>query len=193
MTKRRRPLTRAGLGLALVLLVAAPGLDAQSTQGRRGRGMSEDRRADMQRQLQRRFDAQIRENLGFDDAQMEALMTVTREPGQLRRELAQRRQRAQMKVRMLGKEELGGAPLTEEAASQVLADLVEISREEADLFAREQAALLEVFSPLEVFRLQQAREEMADRIRSLRGEGRGGRGGARGAGGQGRPGGGWFQ
>jgi hypothetical protein len=185
--------TRAGLGLALLLLVTTPGLDAQARQGRRGQGMQEGRRGEMQRQIQRRFDKVIRERLGFDDTQMEALIAVTREHGQLRRELAQRRRRAQTKVRILGQEELGGAPLTEEGALDVLAELVEISQAEADLFAAEQAALLELFSPIEVFHLQQAREEMAQRIRSLRGEGRGGPGGGRGPGGPGPPNGDWFR
>ena len=134
----------------------------------------------MQRQIQQRFDTLIRERLGFDDAQMESLMTVTREHGQLRRQLGERRQRAQMRVRILGKEDMGGAPLTEGSARDALAELVEIAAQEADLFAAEQAALLDLFSPIEVFQLQQAREEMAERIRGLRGEGRGGSGGPRG-------------
>jgi hypothetical protein len=197
MMKRRRGWTILGLllaiGVLMTSLLAPSGLDAQTRQGRRGAGQMEGRRAEMQRQIQRRFDTAIRERLGFDDAQMEALMKVTREHGRLRRELAQRRQRTQMKVRMLGKEELGGAPLTEEAASEVLAELVAISQEEADLFAAEQLALLELYSPLQVFQLQQAREEMAQRIRSLRGEGRGGPGGQRGPGGPGGLDGDWFR
>jgi hypothetical protein len=193
MMKRRRIVTRAGLGL-VALLLAAPGLNAQARQGRsRMQGPPEGRRAEMQRQVQRRFDRAIRERLGFDDAQMEMLMGITRERSQLRRELAQRKQRAQVKVRMLGQEDLGGAPLTDEAALEVLADLVAISQEEADLFAAEQAALLEVFSPTEVFQLQQLREQMAERIRGLRGEGRGGPGGPGGPGIPGSRDGSWFR
>lgn len=188
--KRSRGLTKVGLGLVVALLAIAPGLDAQARQGRRGQGPPEGRRDEMQRQIQRRFNAGVRERLGFDDEQMEVLMGVMREHGQLRRELAQRRQRIQVKVRMLGREELGGAPLTEESAAQVLAELVQISQEEADLFSAEQAALLELFSHIQVFQFQQAREEMAQRIRALRGQGQG-RGGRGGPGGERFPDGGW--
>lgn len=180
--KRSRRCMRLGLGLVVALALMAPAamsgdLDAQVRPGRMGQGPRDGRRDDMQRQIQRRFNAEIRERLGFDDAQMEALMGVMREHGQRRRELAQRRQQARMKVRILGREELGGVALSNESAAEVLAELVEISQQEADLFGAEQAALLESFSPVQVFQLQQAREELAQRIRTMRGQGRGARGG----------------
>ena len=77
----------------------------------------------------------------------------------------------------------------DEEAQELLSRIVELRQQEAELFAEEQAALLEVLPAAKVLQLQSLREEMGRRIRNLR---RGGERGRRPGGDRpgGRPGGG---
>jgi len=156
----------AGTALTLLLLVAAPALDGQQ----RGRGQGErGDRAQMRHAVQQRFNQAMQERLGLNEDQMRELGQVMREFGEQRRELSQRQQRARMRVRMLGREEMGGAELTEESAREALDELLAIAEEEVRLFRDEQAAMLEMLTPIQMLQFQQLREQMAERLRSMRG------------------------
>jgi hypothetical protein len=70
----------------------------------------------------------------------------------------------------------GGQDLTEEEASQILTEMLELSDQEATLFREEQGALLQILSPQEVVRYLVLRQELGDQIRGIRGRGGPGRG-----------------
>ena len=70
----------------------------------------------------------------------------------------------------------GRAELTEQEASEILAEMLELSGEEATLFREEQEAFLQILSAPQVVRFIVMRQQLGDRIRTLRGGGGPGRG-----------------
>lgn len=138
---------------------------AQGQQGPQGQA----RRAELQRQIQQRFTTAMREQLDLDDEGMRAVGEVLDRFQRRRREVARERQNARTRVRVLGREEIGGAELTEDSAQAALDNLLRVTEAESQLFAEEQAALLEILTPVQVLRLQQLREQVAERMRGVRG------------------------
>ncbi len=57
----------------------------------------------------------------------------------------------------------------EEEATGLLTRMADLRAQEAELFAVEQAALLEVLSPIKVLQMQSFREQIGRRIRALGG------------------------
>ncbi|MEJ2541134.1 MAG: hypothetical protein P8188_14390, partial [Gemmatimonadota bacterium] len=143
---------RASMGLML-LLCALPA----AANGQQRPGHSE--RARMEAEVRERFEAMVQKELGLDEATARTLSDRARAFQPERRALAQRRR--QLQRRMSGT----GALLSEEEAREVLDDMTELARQEAELLAREQADLLEVLSPGQLVRLYGLREQLGHRIR----------------------------
>ena len=119
-------------------------------------------RARMEEQVRQRFEQLMFQELGLDEASGQVVAETLRSFRPARAELAQRRRRLQRRM------ESTGALLSEEEAREVLAGLAGLAREEADLLAQEQDALLEVLSPPQVVRLYGLREAFGARLRQLR-------------------------
>lgn len=148
----------ARLGLVLVLLATFAGpLSAQDRGSGRDRGDMEERiRLQMQRVMAAR--------LQLSEEESRRLTEVVRGFEENRRELRRSELAARRRVEALLLE--GGTD--DEEADALLARIVELRRTEAELFAEEQEALLEVLPAAKVLRLQMFREEMGRRIRALR-------------------------
>ncbi len=161
-------LMTAGLLATALLMGSADELVAQ----RRGGG---GQRADMERRIQARFDNLVREELQLGDDQMRRLQEAVGDFNSRRLDFAQRERGTRARVGRLGGPG-GGRDLTEEEASQILAEMLELSDQEATLFREEQEALLQILSPQEVVRYIMMRQRLGDQIRGVRGRGGGGRG-----------------
>ena len=161
-------LVTAGLLVTALLFSGAEDLAAQR---RGGAGQ----RADMERRIQARFDNLVREELELGDDQMEQLQEVVQSFRQRRVEFSQRERDQRRRMAGLG---AGGRgrELTEQEASEVLEEMLELSGDEATLFREEQEAFLQILSPPQVVRLIVMRQQLGDRIRNLRGGGGPGRG-----------------
>jgi Spy/CpxP family protein refolding chaperone len=156
---------------AVAAVVATPAaLAAQAPDGRRG---GQDRE-----QLEQRIRAQMgrmmQERLGLDEDQAAILATVVQDFEGRRRELFGLEQATRRRVEALLLEDSDD----EAEAQQLLDQMAELRLREAELFAAEQAALLDVLTPVQVLQLQELREDLGRRIRALRG-GRGGPGDGR--------------
>lgn len=165
---------RRGLRMAvvtvLVTLAGVAGAQAQDSPRRTPQD-----RAEMERRVRAQMQRLLQERLELTDEQSEQLATIARSFDEQRRAL----RRSEIATRRRVEALVGEGDAAEGEAAQLLERMVELRREEAQLFADEQAALLEVLSPEKVLQLQALREEMGRRIRALR------RGGERGR----RPGG----
>ncbi len=160
-------LMTAGLLATALLTGSAEELVAQ----RRGGGQ----RAEMELRIQARFDNLVREELQLGDDQMRRLQEAVGDFNSQRLEFAQRERGARARVGRLGGPG-GGRELTEEEASQILAEMLELSDQEATLFREEQEALLQILSPQEAVRYIMMRQRLGDQIRGVRGRGGGGPG-----------------
>jgi hypothetical protein len=158
----------AGFLMTALLMVGTEGLVAQ----RRGGG---GQRAEMELRIQARFDNLVREDLDLSDSQMEQLQSVVEQFRGRRQDFFQRERNSRGRIAGLG---AGGvdAELTEEQASEILAEMLELNSDEATLFQEEQEAFLEILSAPQVVRFIVLRQGLGDRIRRLRGGGGGGRG-----------------
>lgn len=156
-------ITSAGLRLVAALVTALvlvpPGVQAQSRSDR-----PQDRQQ-MEQRFRRQMARMIEERLGLNDAESQALSEVIRGFEGRRRELG----RAEMAVRRRVEALMLEGGDDEAEAEGLLSRMIELRAEEARLFAEEQAALLEVLSPVQVLQLQSLREELGRRIRALRG------------------------
>ena len=182
MNGRTRVTSRAiGLLITVMLMAGAQELVAQ----RRGGGGGQ--RQQMERRIQALFDNMVREELGLSEDQVQALQDVVDDFRLRRLEFSQNERNSRLRVARLGRGGGGGggAELTEQEASEILAEMLALSGEEAVLFREEQEAFLQILSPRQVVRFIVMRQALGDRIRGLRGGG--GRG--RGLQGGGRPGG----
>jgi Spy/CpxP family protein refolding chaperone len=142
------------------------------------RGNEQDRE-----QLEQRIRAQMgrimRERLGLDEEQSTRLAAVVQDFDGRRRELFTREQATRRRVEALLLE--GDDDQTE--ARELMTRMADLRLQEAQLFAAEQQALLQVLTPAQVLRLQELRQDLGQRIRAL--------GGGRGGGAQGRERGSW--
>ncbi len=175
MNKRTSAMKRAssflspGGLLVTALLVGLPqGLVAQ----RPGGG---GQRAQMERRIQARFDNLVREELGLSDDQVQQLQDVVEDFNLQRREFFQRERGSRRRIAGLGVG-AAGEELTDQEASEILAEMLELSGDEATLFREEQEAFLQILSAPQVVRFIVMRQRLGDRIRTLRGGGGPGRG-----------------
>ena len=176
MNGRTRAMKRASsflmtacLLLTALLIGGARGLVAQRPGGGGGQ------RADMERRIQARFDNLVREELDLSDDQVQQLQDVVGDFRLRRLDFFQRERTTRVRVGRFGARG-GGAELTEQEASEILAEMLELSGEEATLFREEQEAFLQILSASQVVRFIVMRQQFGDRIRTLRGGGGPGRG-----------------
>ena len=176
MNGRTRAMKRASsflmtacLLLTALLIGGARGLVAQRPGGGGG-----GQRAEMERRIQARFDNLVRETLDLTDDQVQQLQDVVEDFRGRRVDFSQRERSTRARVGRLGVRG-GGGELTEEGASEILAEMLELSGDEATLFREEQEAFLHILSAPQVVRFIVMRQQFGDRIRALRGgRGRGG-------------------
>jgi len=145
----------------LASLIGVGALSAQRPEGRRG-GPD---REQLEQRVRAMMARMMTEQLGLDAAQAEELSEVVREFERRRRELGRSEFATRRRVEALMIE--GGADEVE--AERLLERIVELRRQEVALFEEEQAALRQVLSATQVLRLQDLREQLGRRIRSLRG------------------------
>ena len=173
MSARTR-VTKGALGFFLVFLMG--GADSLVAQRSGGGGAQ---RAEMERRIQAGFDDLVREDLGLDDDQVGALQDMTDAFRVRRLEFSLSERRSRARVMGVGRGGRGGgaaADLTDEEATEMLAEMLELSDQEATLFREEQEAFLQVLRPSQVVRYIVMRQQLGDRIRGLRGGGGRGRG-----------------
>jgi Spy/CpxP family protein refolding chaperone len=173
----RRTVRWALLAILATLTLSAPLAAQRAPDSRRG-GMSRE-------ELEQRFRAQmarlVQERLGLDARQAEALGEVMQSFEGRRRELGRAEFQTRREVEALVEEGRGS-----DARARTLLDrLVELRAQESALFAEEQAALLEVLTPLQVLQLHEIRSDLGRRIRALRSRGDDGARRRRGGGGTG--------
>ena len=173
MKRRTRVIERAlGLLIAALLVGGGEGLVAQRRGGQQPGGGGQ--RAEMERRIQARFDNLVRETLDLTDDQVQQLQDVVEDFRGRRMDFSQRERSTRARVGRLGVRG-GGGELTEEEASEILAQMLELSGDEAILFREEQEAFLQILSAPQVVRFIVMRQQFGDRIRTLRGgRGRGG-------------------
>ena len=168
MNRASSLLVTAGLLIATLLMGGAEELVAQ-------RGGGRGSRADMELRIQARFDNLVREDLDLGDDQMRRLQEAVGDFNNRRLEFAQRERVSRGRVGRLGGAGRG-VGLTEEEASAILAEMLELGDQEATLRREEQEALLEILSPQQVVRYIVMRQRLGDQIRGVRGRGGPGRG-----------------
>jgi len=174
MKRRSRVIARAlGLFMIGILMGGAEGLVAQ----RRGGGQQPGggQRADMEQRIQARFDNLVREGLNLTDDQVQQLEDVVQDFRGRRVDFSQRERTTRARVGRFGLRG-GGAELSEREATEILAEMLELSGDEATLFREEQEAFLQILSAPQVVRFIMMRQQFGERIRSLRGGGGPGRG-----------------
>lgn len=167
MIRASRLSLAVGFFLTALLMVGSEGLAAQ-----RGGG---GQRAEMEIRIQARFDDLVQEELELSDDQVQRLQEAVEDFRGRRLQFFQSERSSRVRVRRVAGPGGGGA-LTEEEATEILAEMVELSGQEATLFREEQQALLEILSSPQVVRLISMRQQLGDRIRRLRGGGGRGRG-----------------
>ncbi len=174
MKRRTRVIERTlGLLMAGLLMHGAEGLVAQRRGPQQPGGGGQ--RAEMERRIQARFDNLVQEGLSLTDDQVQQLQDVVEDFRSRRVDFSQRERTTRARVGRLGVRG-GGAELTEQEATEILAEMLELSGDEATLFQEEQEALLRVLSAPQVVRFIVMRQQLGDRIRTLRGGGGLGRG-----------------
>ncbi len=147
--------------IALVTLVSL-GLPQERAEAQnRGPGAGLDRQEMLQR-IQRRFQDRLARELELDENQREVLIDVFAEFGEARSQLLPRRREIAREIR-----ELMAGDRSDERAMELLEELRELRRQEADLLIEEENRLLEALSPAQVLRLQVLRDQFGDQIRRL--------------------------
>lgn len=170
MSRRTMPGRPAGVarrwlvGAALSLIVAGGLSSPVAAQRSRDRPRTPEERAELEQRFRARMDRMVQERLGLDESEGEALSEVTQRFDQRRRVLGQEEAMARRQV-----EELMASDDGDDAQARALLDrLVTLRNDESALFAEEQAALLEVLTPVQVLELHDFRRELGQRIRALR-------------------------
>lgn len=129
----------------------------------------------MQERIRAEMARMIQERLELTDVESATLGEVMERFQEQRRELWRSEQATRRSMEAF----LLEGPDDEGQASALLERLVELRAEESRLFQAEQQALLELLTPTQVLRLHALREDMARRIRALRGRRGGGPPGGR--------------
>jgi Spy/CpxP family protein refolding chaperone len=150
--------------LAFGVILASP----TSAEGQRRRDDGADR-AQIEHRIRAQMGRMMQERLGLDAQEEARLSELIQTFESRRRELMGREVETRRRVEELTRQ--GGGDAEARGLLQLQADL---RLEEAQLFAAEQNALLQVLTPAQVLELQDLREDLGRRIRALRGGGRGG-------------------
>ncbi len=158
-----------GLGILMAVLLMGSAQELVAQRGGRGS------RADMELRVQARFDNLVREELDLGDDQWRRLQEAVGTFNTRRLEFLQSERGTRARVGRLGGPG-GGRELSEEEASAILAEMLELSDQEATLFREEQEALLQILTAPEVVRYIVMRQQQGDLIRNIRGRGAPGRG-----------------
>ena len=165
--------------LAAMMLLAAP-LEAQrGLSGRRGGAQN---REQLEQRIRAQMGRMMQQGLDLSEEQADQLSAVVQTFREQERALIRLEQATRRRVEALLLE--GGG---DDEALQLLTRMADLRAQEAELRANEQAALLEVLSPVQLLEMQSIRDQIGRRIRALGGRGRGDpaigmrrRGGARG-------------
>ena len=168
--KGRAQVMPRGLGILMSVLLMGGVQDLVAQRGGRGS------RADMELRIQARFDNLVREDLGLGEDQWRRLQGAVGDFRTRRLEFLQSECNTRARVGRLGGP-AGGQQLTEEEASAILAEMLELGDQEATLLREEQEALLRILSPQQVVRYLVMRQQLGDSVLRLRGRGGPGRGG----------------
>ena len=152
--------------VALLLTLVADGVTAQR-RGAPQQRAEEGRRARMEQMIQGRFDAMVREQLGLSDEQSQKLENVLEGFREQRRGFMQDERSTRRQLMNLG----AGDELTEEQATEALQAMLRLREEEVRLFREEQEALVGVISARQLLRFVVMREQLNQRIQSIRGGG----------------------
>lgn len=155
-----------------ILVVALLSLCAEGVSGQRrgGQEPGENRRAQMERMIQGRFDNMVREQLGLTEEQSQALQEVLMGFREQRRAFMQDERSTRRQLMNLG----SGDELTEEQATEALQSMLRLREEEVRLFREEQEALVGVISTRQLLQFVVMREQLNERIQNIRsGAGRG--------------------
>lgn len=148
-------------------------------------GGGQRQRLELERRLQMRFGQQVRDQLGLTQEQFQSLEGVMRSFQEERQTL--NRSQASLRYRL---RDPGLAEIGDDAARELLREMISLQEQELSLYRREQEQLLQVLTPAQVVRFYRLREDLGQRVQALR-QGRGGGMGAGPGGGVARgPGGG---
>ena len=153
-----------GLGILMAVLLMGSAQELVAQRGGRGS------RSDMELRVQARFDNLVREELDLGDDQWRQLQEAVGTFNTRRLEFLQSERGTRARVGRLGGPG-GGRELSEEEASAILAEMLELSDQEATLFREEQEALLQILTAPEVVRYIVMRQQQGDLIRNIRGRG----------------------
>lgn len=127
-----------------------------------------ERRNALEQRVRERFSQMIRVRLDLTDEELQALGATLDHFQGVRADIADRRRRARTRVRLLGQSDLGGAELTDEAATETLKLLADLADAEAKLFREEQDALLDILTPTQVLLFTRLRDQLNERLRRQR-------------------------
>ena len=127
----------------------------------RGRGAQLNRQEMVQR-IQERFQRRIAQALQLDEEQREVLFDVFSSFSEARAELLPLRRELAARIR-----EHLAADGSGDRAMELIEELRELRRREAELLLEEEDRLLEALSPSQVLRLQTMREQFGEQIRRL--------------------------
>ncbi len=159
----KRPI---GVLVAVLVTFGSQGLEAQQ-RPRDGQPPGEGRRARMEQMIRGRFDAMVRQQLGLGDEESQRLQDVLDGYRAQRRDFMQLEQSTRRQLMTLGAE----GEITDEQASEALQDMLELREDEVRLFREEQEALVGVLTPRQLLRFVVMREQLNQRIQSIRGGG----------------------
>jgi Spy/CpxP family protein refolding chaperone len=155
--------------IALLVTLGAEGLAAQRM-GPQQQRPGDGRRARMEQMIRGRFDAMVRQQLGLTDEQSQNLTDVLDVYREQRRDFMEDEQSTRRQLMTLGAE----GEITEEQAIDALQDMLRLRENEVRLFREEQEALVGVLSARQLLRFVVMREQLNQRIQSIRaGGGRG--------------------
>jgi hypothetical protein len=129
----------------------------------------------MELMVQARFDNIVREELQLGEDQWRQLQGAMDAFRTRRLEFSQSERNTRARVGRLGGPGLG-RDLSEEEASEILAEMLELAGAEATLVREEQEAYLRILSAPQVVRFMVVRQRLGDMSRGVRGRGGPGRG-----------------
>jgi len=122
---------------------------------------------ELERRLQQGMQRTLQNQLGLDEATMRSVQSVMQSFQQDRQSL--NRDQASLRYRL---RDPGLPNLSEEDARAMLQEMVTLQERELDLYKREQSALSEYLTPVQLVRFYRFREELGLRVQQLR-QGRG--------------------
>jgi hypothetical protein len=151
------------LALALGLVIALPAAAAAQQGPPEGRGQNRMSREEMEARIRETMARRIQEDLGLADEEMQALQEAMRPFEEQRRRLARREGATRLRVQAFLAD--GGR---EGEAEELISTLVDIRRQELELFVEEEEALAELLDPDQRLRFLMVRDQLNQRIQRAR-------------------------